>query len=73
MAIRSSLGAGRGRLIGQLLIESLLLAVGGAIVGCLFSYAGIKGLWPSFRTPHTARSPDRLNVPVLLFSLESPC
>ena len=39
MAIRSSLGAGRGRLIGQLLIESQLLALGGAIVGCLFSYA----------------------------------
>src|SRR5262249_13675156 len=44
MAIRSSLGASRGRLTVQLLIESLLLALGGAILGCLFSYAGIKGL-----------------------------
>jgi len=43
MAIRSSLGASRLRLLGQLLIESFLLALAGAIVGCLFSYAGIKG------------------------------
>ena len=44
MAIRTSLGAPRSRLIGQLLIESFLLAMGGAVLGCLFSYAGIKGL-----------------------------
>ncbi len=70
MAIRSSLGASRPRLIGQLLIESLLLALAAAVVGCLFSYAGIKGLValiPDGLIPREAQI--RLNVPVLLFSL----
>ncbi len=71
MAIRSALGASRMRLVGQLLTESLLLALGGAIAGCLFSYAGIKGLVTLI--PEDGLIPSevqiRLNLPVLLFSL----
>jgi len=70
MAIRSALGAGRTRLVGQLLSESLLLALGGAVVGCLFSYAGIKGLVrlaPDNIIPGEVQI--RLNFPALLFSL----
>ena len=44
MAIRTSLGAGRWLLVRQLLIESLMLAFGGAVLGCVFAYAGIKGV-----------------------------
>src|SRR5262249_41350722 len=70
MALRASLGATRGRLICQLLIESLVLALLGAIVGCGFAWAGVKTL--------VANIPDgaipketviHLNTPVLLFSL----
>ena len=39
MAVRTALGAPRGRLLRQMLCESLLLTLGGAIVGVLFATA----------------------------------
>ena len=70
MAIRTSLGAGRWLLVRQLLIESLMLALGGAALGSAFAYAGIvgvKGLMPQGLFPTEADI--RLNIPVLAFSL----
>jgi predicted permease len=39
--LRGALGAGRGRLIRQLLVENLLLAIIGGSLGTLFAWAGV--------------------------------
>jgi putative ABC transport system permease protein len=43
LAIRSALGAGRKRVLTQILIESLLLSAVGAALGLVLAYWGIKG------------------------------
>jgi putative ABC transport system permease protein len=69
-AIRTAIGASRWRLVGQLLVESLLLALGGAVLGTLLAWGGLKflvALMPQDTIP--AESVIRLNGPVLVFTL----
>lgn len=70
IAIRVALGAGRWRLVRQLLVESLLLSIAAAICGCAFAWWGLKALVAAI-PPQTI--PDeaviRLNLPVLLLTL----
>jgi putative ABC transport system permease protein len=67
IALRLTLGASRGRLVHQLLTESVLLALGGAAAGIPVAYAGLNlllGLLPASRAsnPLLAQFFDSLSV-----------
>ena len=70
IAIRSALGATRLRILRQTLVQSLLLAFGGGIIGVLLAYAGTRAL-TQFIPPYTIplETAIGIKVPVLLFSL----
>lgn len=70
MAVRMSIGAGRLRLLRQLLTESVLLSLAGGLFGVLFAFGAIRtivALMPEFYVPNESRV--TVNFPVLAFSL----
>jgi hypothetical protein len=69
--VRAALGASRGRLTRQLLVESLLLAFAGAALGVALGYWGLPAvlrLLPPGSVPVGNLMDVPVNIPVLLFS-----
>ena len=69
MAIRQALGASRSELVRQLLVESALLAVGGALLGALLARWTVP-LLVALSPEALPRARDiHVSLPVLLFTL----
>jgi len=68
IAVRSALGAGRGRLVRQLLTESVLLSLAGGLFGVAIAFAGVAILRAEL--PDTVPQPNPLAVDLapLLFT-----
>ena len=70
IAVRATLGATRGRLVRQLLVESFLLAAAATGAGCVLAYFGLEvviALIPAGTLP--VETVIRMNAPVFLLSL----
>jgi putative ABC transport system permease protein len=69
VAIRTALGASRGRITRQFLTESVLLALAGAALGVLFAWWGIDALRALDPSGVPRLKTAGINVTVLLFTL----
>ena len=71
LVVRAALGAGRFRLIRQLITESALLGLAGGVVGLLLAYWGAKGLVMLVGSTFSTQALDTVSIDttVLAFTL----
>src|ERR1700733_10530417 len=72
LGVRTVLGAGRSRVVRQLLTESLLLGSAAGIAGIALSYVFLRWLLRLNPGDIPRLSESSLNLPVLLFSIALP-
>ena len=68
-AVRTALGAGRGRLLRQFMTEGVLLSLGGGVLGLVFAQAGVQALLRLYPTSLPRSSEVAVDPMVLLFTL----
>jgi predicted permease len=69
MAVRAAIGASPGRLVRQLLAETILFAIGGAGLGLAFAFAAVRVLTSVDPTSLPAVAPVGLDVAVVVVAL----
>ncbi len=69
LAVRTALGAGRGRIVAQLVSESLLLAVTGGLLGTALAYVGIRFISPRIPDVFFRSGDFTVDVRVLAFTV----
>jgi predicted permease len=69
LAVRAALGAGRGRLMRQLMTESVVLGLAGGVIGLLIAYWGTKALVAAQPADLPRLDEIRVNGTVVLFTL----
>jgi putative ABC transport system permease protein len=69
LAIRASLGASRWRLMRQLLVEGLLLSIGGGVIGLALAWVTFDALVASVPSPLFVALPTGVDRRVIVFTL----
>jgi putative ABC transport system permease protein len=69
LAVRAALGAGRGRLVRQMITEGALLSVAGGVLGLALALGAMRILERLIPTGLPTTAVPRIDLPLLLFTL----